>query len=481
MPFNPEMSQWLSDNRDSYEFYLLHAILHDPLRRASLMSAPLIPEDFRKEEFGLVMGGMIKAVKVMQVIGGVVPAPPTAEWLRTYVETAANQEGAEEESIRAAMSVVASLQNPSFKEEHYTISPYFEAWYGGVRAKRSARRIQAADVPDVALELGQMQSDLANAAQAASTDEEDEMLMVIESEDMTVVQRRPTGIIGLDSCLNGGWGPQECYLLFSGTGGGKSIAAGQCALHEAISGGYPLILSTELSPREYVVRIVSAGASVSIDVIQDCENFAQIRAAVASSPKSMFRLKEVDRILQIVKDRIRIKKINADDGMSARSVMEREALRYENQIGKLPTWLCLDWLGSVADLGGQGGTSERAMAWEISANGCVQFAYNTGIPVLVLAQAVNDAQLKSTLGISDIGISKGIGKNMVAVIGLTNTLDKEGVKAALAGTADMPKKMTPDKQFFCVCKARKGEGDYVELTRNFRYQRFEVVAKRSAV
>jgi hypothetical protein len=41
--------------------------------------------------------------------------------------------------------------------------------------------------------------------------------------------------------------------------------------------------------------------------------------------------------------------------------------------------------------------------------------------------------------LDDTGISKGIGKNMVAVIGITNAIDQAGIKAAITGKADMPK------------------------------------------
>jgi len=98
------------------------------------------------------------------------------------------------------------------------------------------------------------------------------------------------------------------------------------------------------------------------------------------------------------------------------------------------------------------------MAWEAAANGCVKFAEDTGITTVVLAQAVNDAQLKSVLTINDIGISKGIGKNMVLVVGITNAMDRAGVAAAVKGQGDMPKSMIMEDQLFCACKARKGEG-----------------------
>jgi len=136
--------------------------------------------------------------------------------------------------------------------------------------------------------------------------------------------------------------------------------------------------------------------------------------------------------------------------------------------------MCLDWLGSMADVNGGAGksSSDRAYIWEVSANGCVKFSEDTGIPLLVLAQAVNDAQLKNILTINDVGISKGIFKNFTSAIGVTNTIDKAGMRAAEAGKADMPKSMIKPDQFYCMAKARKGEGNNIPVRRDFRFQRF---------
>jgi hypothetical protein len=60
----------------------------------------------------------------------------------------------------------------------------------------------------------------------------------------------------------------------------------------------------------------------------------------------------------------------------------------------------------------------------------------------------------------------------VRVVGITNSIDKAGVAAAVKGTAEMPRSMILEDQFFCVCKARKGEGDNIPVRRVFRYQRF---------
>jgi hypothetical protein len=198
-----------------------------------------------------------------------------------------------------------------------------------------------------------------------------------------------------------------------------------------------------------LVRIVSAAAGIPIDKIQDCENQSQVLSAVGGDPALMYKLPKVEEVLATIGERIRIHKVSPDEGMDARLLLEREVLKYEEKVGCKPTWVCLDWLGSVADQGGGGGdSSDRARIWEGSANGCVNLADSSGIPTLVLAQAVNNSQLLPILTINDIGISKGIGKNMVLVVGVTNTLDKKGVAAAVRGDSDMPKSMIMQDQFF---------------------------------
>ena len=473
------MLAWLTDNREDYEFYMLHAMLHDPLRRISLLTVPVTPDDFRREEYALVIQAITIASKVMGVIGQSLPNPPTVEFLRTYIESAAKEAGSDDDIIDDAMRLVGALQDPSFVAQHYCVAPYFEAWYGSARAKRAARELQKVDIPDVHEQLGNIQKALASASQAASSEIDDPMDGFLNSEDLVQTLRRSSGIAGLDECLNGGWGDHECYLIFGGTGAGKSILAGQCAWHEAKHNkGWPLIVSTELSAREYAARMVSNAATVPVNIVQDCENIAQIRQALGGDPSMMYRLPSVDDVLATIRERIRIHKVSPDEGMDARMMLEREALKYEAKMGRLPTWMCLDWLGSVADIGGSrgGSSSDRAMAWESAANGCVKFADDTGIPTVVLAQGVNDCQLKNVLTINDIGIAKGIGKNMILVVGITNTMDKAGVMAAMKGQAEMPRSMILKEQLFCACKARKGEGNNIQVERDFRYQRF--VARR---
>ncbi len=470
MILTPEMSAWLIANRKDYEFYLLHAIFHDPLKRAAMLRVPLSMEDFSTEEHALIITAMVMAHDVMQSMGLTVSYPPSAESFKGYMVTAASKSDFDEDAVENATKVVEMLVNPSYKEMWHCVDPYFPTWLNTARAKVMARKIAMAPLTDATAVMQKLQQNIAAAAAATGSGEVDEMDDVMDGTDMDVPLRRSTGVPGLDACLNGGWGEGECCLLFSGTGGGKSIIAGQCAWHEAFNGGYSLIVSTELRSREYVVRIVAAAASVPINIIQDCRNFAQIRETVAR--EMPHRLNQVDKVLKVIRERIRIHKVGAEEGLSARALLEAETAKFKEKTGHTPTFIVLDWLGSLADSAKASSTSERSMAWEIAANGCVKFSEVTLIPTLILAQAVNDAQVKAVLTLGDIGIGKGIGKNMTCVIGATNLADKAGVEAAVRGKGEMPTKMFLDDQLFCVCKARKGEGANIPVTREFKYQRF---------
>lgn len=468
-----EMRQWLTENRETYEFYLLHSAMHNPEWRMRMLSTPVTPDDFWREEYAIVMGALVYAAKIVGAMEIQMPCPPSVDWMSTYINQSAKDEAADDETIRGAMGLMAELQDPKYSEMFYTVGPYFKAWYGSVRAKKAAREINKYDIPDVIGQVAIIEQALSSAEQAAGNDEEDQMDDFLYGEVLERVARRPTGIQGLDLCLNGGAGPGECYLLFSGTGGGKSICAGQISWHDAaFNKGMPLVITTELRPREYAARTVSNAAGIPINVLQDCENVAQIRQAVAADSSSMYKMGKVDEVLDVIRSKIRYQKVSADDGMEARILLERECMTFQRKMGSMPSLVILDWLGSLADVKSGSTTSERAMAWEISANQCVKFAERTGIPTFVLAQAVNDSQTRSVLTLGDIGISKGIAKNMVLAVGITNAIKKSEITDAILGKQDMPKSMVHDEQLFCVCKARKGEGRNIKVKRNFRFQRF---------
>jgi len=466
------MQQWLVENRESYEFFLLHAILHDPMRRSSLLGLPLIPEDFIKDESALLLHAITTAISVTRAIGTELEFPPTREFMKSYVNASTSSLGLLDEDYNLCMELLQTMMDPSHKEQYYCIDPYLTAWYSSIRAKRAANSIQRDVIPNVREQIQIMQTAINASEQASIDDEEDDMELIISGESEDHVVRRSTGIAGLDRALNGGLGNGECYLIFGGWGGGKSVAAGQVAWNEAATGGHVLIVSTELKPREYVARITSAAATIPIGKLQDCENFKQIRAAVMSDPSLVFKTKILEDTLAIIAERIRIKKVSSGDGLDARAIMEREILNFERLKGVRPTLVILDWLGSAVEIKKGASSGEVAMAWEHAAHGCVKLAEDADIPIVVLAQAVNSSQRKRVLLNDDIGISKGIGKNMVAVIGITNMADSAGVKAAEAGLAEAPKSKILDNQFFCMVKARKGMEEDIPMKREMKYQRF---------
>lgn len=165
-----EMQQWLTDNRETYEFYLMHAAFHDPLWRMKMMNTPVTPDDFWREEYALVMGGLIYAQQILSGLGQEVPAPPGEEFMKTYISVAARQLGAERDAVDGALRLVTSLGDPRYREHHYCVAPYFPAWFSSRRAKRVVKEFVKVDIPDVAAQVALMQQqlDAANAAAGVS-------------------------------------------------------------------------------------------------------------------------------------------------------------------------------------------------------------------------------------------------------------------------------------------------------------------------
>lgn len=477
----PEMSAWLAQNSDLYEFSLIHALFYLPQRRTALLGIPLQEEDFASQAHALLFRAIAMGIKIGTDTGTPLSCPPSMLDIMGLIRAACAGATYEQDVIDEAIKMLPMLYSEQYAALWPTQLEYFAPWLTSVRGKRYARRAQSARIADVNKLIEQLTKEVAAVSGISASPEDDEMYQLAHSTDMEELARRSTGIAALDDCLNGGWGEGETYLFFSGTGGGKSILAGQCAVNELLTDGKPLLISTELSPAEYAARMVSCACSIPIPVVQDCRNFAQIRMAVARRSEHANSLERVDRILELIHSGMRIHKVSPDSTKDARTLLEAEVARAADRMGALPTWVCLDWLGSVVDASAGArvlSSSERSAVWEASASGCVKFTEGKPFSTLVLAQAVNNAHLKVILDLSDIGIGKGSTKNMVLAAGITNTIDKAAIRAAELGKADAPATSYLDDQRICVVKARKGVGRVIPVTRQFCYQRFAARANR---
>lgn len=464
----PEMQSWLATNRQFYEFNLLHALLHNVTSRLQLV--PSTKEtDFSSDAHGLIFAGLVRAISIHRRIGAELPFPPPVDTLLTHMKVANIELGVDDETVKQAEKVVRDLMDPQHEEMRYFVLPYYSGWAMSARAKREGKVASMSPVADARLMISRLQSDLRQTESAADVDV-DEMEEAYTSVSREQVRRISTGIPPLDFALGGGMAPGECSLIFSGTGGGKTVLASQLAWHGALTNESPLIFSTEVRVIKYICRIVSNAASVPIHLLVNCTNILQIREVVSSNLPG--KLDKVDQTLDVIRRKIWIYKGDPDQALMAGDVLEIQTSRFADKYGHLPKFVVLDWLGTMADVHAGQKNNDRIVAWEYSANSCVAFADRTNISTLVLAQAVNNSQALSILTIGEIGISKGIAKNMVNAVGITNTIDRAGIAAHLRGEGEAPTKQTPDEQLFCVAKSREGEGTVIPVVREFAYQRF---------
>ncbi len=480
MTLTPDQLLWLSNNKPGYERILMHSILHDRAKRTAMLGVPLRPDDFGAVSLGAILQGLILATSVMQRMDLDMPYPPTVEQLKSYMFAATKEADSKvsEDDLEGAYTDLNDLQDPRRKEHWYYLDTYFVAWLTSVRAKVYGRKAQVNPITDAPAMALLIEQDMRRASSAIYSFESDDMHQALYGTSEEGKIRRPTGFDGLDEATNGGWGEAECYGLVAPTGGGKSIAAGQTGYYTASTGGDTLILTTELPVIEYMVRMISNACNIKIGLIQDCLNMGQVRAIVALD--NPVALDKVDMAIRVMTERMRIVKLHPDQGLNARAIMDREIAIYEQLKGRKPTLVIFDWLGRVADVAASGSSSDRTVAWEKAADSCVQFSEVSGIPSLILLQATNDSTRFQILSREHIGISKGVIKQMHMAFAISAWMDPAAIKQALLNGGQLQSTMrtTPDEQVISILKARKGEGTYIPVKRNFAYQRFVSAKQR---
>lgn len=473
MTLTPEQLLWLSANKEGYELILMHSVLHDRMRRTAMLGVPLVARDFASPSLSAILQGLVLAESVMKTMNATMPFPPTVDQLQTYMLAATKEKESlvTEDELPAAFKVLELLQSPHRADQWYFLDTYFTAWLSSVRAKGYARKAQMNQIANAAEMSALIEGDIRRARAAIYSQDSDDMYQALYGVSEAGKIRRPSGFPALDEATGGGWGESECYGLFAGTKGGKTVCAAQVGWHNAFTDGDTLILSTEMKAIDYIVKIVANACNIKISLIKDCLNVGQLRSVIAmDNPAALDR---VEIVIATIIDRIRIVKLHPDQGLSARAVMEQETQAYEQLKGRRPTLVIFDWLGRIADSGGSKNSSDRVMMWERAADSCVQYCEVSGIPALILLQAVNDAASKSILSLEDVGISKGVFKQFTMAFGITNTIDKAAVKQALmTGELQAAMRTTLDNQTFCVVASRRGESTYIPVTRQFLYQRF---------
>lgn len=475
---NQEMLDWFAANRHKIEFYMLHRMYHDGAYRSHLLTLDLHHKDFESPDISLLFAALKLNETIAGLIGVTSEKVVNHESVTNSIRAAAIEMEADEAWINESLTTLSELQKPEYASEWYILQHYSNMWLMSRRFKAVARKAMMTPAVNAVMLLDNLHKSVEMATALSGGGEDDDMTNVLFGEDDEGLVRRSTLIPPLDKCLNGGWGAGECYLAFGGTGAGKSILAGQCAWNEISTGGKMLLVTTELTAHEYVARIISNACDINIGILQDCRNLKQMRASIQRQTPAHelpMRLSRFENCVDLIKANLHIQKCNTDATVPAGQVLQVEYEKFKKKFGEPPTLVILDWLGTIADISASGnGSAERAAAWERSASSCVKFAEKLGVATLVLAQAVNDAHMKPVLTLQDIGIAKGIGKNMVVVIGITNYVKKSEIMAAGLGKGELPTDNFKPEQMFCACKTRKGPPTNVMVLRKFDKQRFEI-------
>lgn len=483
MELTPEMEAWLASNRLLFEDYILRRALHDVEWRASLLTV-IKPEDFLSMEMACLAGALGDALYVARVLGIDLPAPLTVPYLQSYIAAYGRkhvQDVTKEEAELALSRSGDMLLNP-WPEVWEFCPVYLERWLTNSRASRYSRAYNTYEMQDASILSRKIESDLVQVRSIVGGEDMDEMALFSAGGVEDFKSRRSTGIPALNKALRGGWANGECYLFFSGTGGGKSIIAGQVSANEVQTNGYPLVVSTELTTAAYLTRIISCTCSIDIDLIGDCLSTDALLSLV--SQKKPAQVDQVQRAIQTIMSRLVVIYVPPNQEGTVRETLEWALGRFRaiwKQRGydiPKPTLLVYDWIGDAADKGLRegAGSAERSKKWEDAGSEVDNLCRAQDIPIVALTQAVNGAEHFPYLTLKEIGVGKGLAKKFTAAIGITNLIDKEALKEEMSENPNA-KAVTLDEQKFCLCKARIGKQMAIPVKREFHFQRFSMLAR----
>lgn len=469
-----EMKQWLGANMLHYEQILVHAFLHDVESRSMLTNSNLTHEAFSDARTGLLYAAASFGAKMRTQMGLPFPESPSEDFLRTNAAAANSKDPiVTPPEMEEAIAMGIPLLDPArHKDNWHAVASYFEAWYGTSTMKRLARKLQASRVI--------LPGDVSRQFQAAATQaagvfvqSQDDLDAALQDDDEEQLELFQTGFYQLDDALGGGMGLGECGIVFGGTGAGKSVVVSQMSGFQLRNLTHVHVISTEMSATKYLARMVANRCNINVQKFRQCRNFKQIKQVVASGFSSKCEL--LDQFEHELERYFGFTKLDPDNTLSIRGVLDNELMRYEKRRGCPPKVMFFDWIGRMADTKVTKSTGDRSAEWERAADEFVKFCEARQVSMVLAAQAVNGSEKLRILTMGDIGVGKGIGKPMSWVAGITNTADMDAVRTASSGRGDMPDDLTKDDQFLCPAKTRNaGSGPPIPVSRrNLKYQRFE--------
>jgi len=470
MELTKDTENWLHTNKESYEYFLVNKILHDTSFRVDVLDV-VEAVDFSSVAMGAIIAACKNAHTILQLLpNATFPELITWEWLQPYALAANAADDVFDDEDLPIIDQNMVLQQEQSEDQWYMVNAYFKAWLTDSRAKRYATGVQLKNVVNTQDLIDQLQADTLVAENAIYDENEDEYHQALYSTSDKMVERRSTGIPGIDECLGGGLGEGECGLIVAGSGAGKTACCAQMVLHEINThDGYPLIISTEVKAVQYLTRMISNAMNIDNNEVKDLKNLNQIVGLF--SGKQPHKVMLLEPLLEKFRTRMRVMRVDAEQGLTGRQLVEGCVARFERITGHIPTSIHFDWLGDVADSSGAKTSSDRIMMWERAAAGLAKCAEMNDWRIITYAQGTTNIHLVPVPGRECIGISKGIDKKMHWAMCISSLVDKKAAADALLN-GEPTKNMTLDDQRFCMFKARNGDTNSVMFRREFKYQRF---------
>lgn len=275
----------------------------------------------------------------------------------------------------------------------------------------------------------------------------------------------PTGLYRLDQALGGGYYPGGNNLVIAAPGVGKTVFACQVALHTAITGGMVALITTEQSADELTARWISNWCRYDFGAISHGYNWANFPREVQAKCIAMHR---------IIKDRIFIFDWKKKKKSVLAGGIEEEIAIAEGRAGRPCTMVIMDWLGGALTDDVKDDKDKKRLALQNTADRMSDIARDKNICTVVMAQANKAKGLNNMyVGAGDIPENHTLDQSMTTVTGITGLFNQAAKDAMRAGGSPDNYELFDESQFFFVSKARKSRGGHAQITRKFKYQRFE--------
>ena len=269
-----------------------------------------------------------------------------------------------------------------------------------------------------------------------------------------------TGLKSFDRYYGNVAAEGDAWLFFAGSGGGKSVVAGNIAVHSALEHGMKsVLLSTEMPPHTMLMRMAASAMKKPYEKVKKYLN--------PSMPCPYDD--QIEEWLDRVDPFVMVQNYNDLAGATPEDKIMKLVDEFIRRHKAAPDIILLDWLGSALEQSFENAWQKQEVFSRL-AQFMAKLADDLKGLSFTFAQAKATSRNKSAIYPADIKDCTGLDMSMEGVCGMTNLPAAQGVDD---DAFDEEASSAPD-QFWCVSKVREGKTRRLPVRQDFSTMRFSM-------